>query len=143
MKANRGRGLLVLLTAVGASASARAAEPSVEVLMDSARTVLQQPFDYPVGEARFQAVLVTVPPGGVLPRHSHPVPVLGYVLEGLLTVTYDGGVTRTYRAGEAIIEAFRTAHRGHNPAAVEARLLAVYATATDVPGTEIAELPAD
>ena len=42
-------------------------------------------------------------PGSKTPRHTHPVPLLGTVIEGELTMTI-GGVEKVYKTGESFIE---------------------------------------
>jgi quercetin dioxygenase-like cupin family protein len=50
------------------------------------------------------AVEVTYPPGGSSIPHSHPCPVLGYVLQGAVRMQVKGGALSTYRAGESFYE---------------------------------------
>jgi quercetin dioxygenase-like cupin family protein len=50
-------------------------------------------------------VEVTYPPGGSSAPHSHPCPVIGYVLKGAVRMQVKGGAPSTYKAGESFYEA--------------------------------------
>jgi quercetin dioxygenase-like cupin family protein len=50
-------------------------------------------------------VEVTYPPGGSSTPHSHPCPVLGYVLKGAVRMQVEGGALSIYTAGESFYEA--------------------------------------
>src|SRR5580704_959490 len=50
-------------------------------------------------------VEVTYPPGGSSTPHTHPCPVIGYVLKGAVRMQVKGGVPATYTAGESFYEA--------------------------------------
>jgi quercetin dioxygenase-like cupin family protein len=54
------------------------------------------------------------------------VPLFAYILEGELTVDYGEHGKRSYRAGDAFMEAMAIAHHGSNPGSQPVRLLAVY-----------------
>jgi quercetin dioxygenase-like cupin family protein len=47
---------------------------------------------------------VTYPPAGFSHPHSHPCPVVGYVVEGALRFQVEGEPERTYSAGESFYE---------------------------------------
>jgi quercetin dioxygenase-like cupin family protein len=47
---------------------------------------------------------VSYRPGGSSPPHSHPCPVIGYVVEGALRVQVKSQSGATYRAGESFYE---------------------------------------
>jgi len=49
-------------------------------------------------------VEVTYGPGGSSPAHSHPCPVIGYVVEGAYRTQVKGEPEATYRAGESFYE---------------------------------------
>ena len=50
-------------------------------------------------------VEVTYGPGGSSPPHSHPCPVIGYVVEGAYRTQVKGEPEAIYRAGESFYEA--------------------------------------
>jgi quercetin dioxygenase-like cupin family protein len=49
-------------------------------------------------------VEVTYPPGGYSAPHSHPCPVIGYVLKGAVRMQVKGGTESIYRAGDSFYE---------------------------------------
>ena len=49
-------------------------------------------------------VEVTYPPGGSSSPHSHPCPVIGYVLKGAVRMQIKGGTEGVYRAGDSFYE---------------------------------------
>jgi len=55
-------------------------------------------------------VEVTYPPGGSSAPHSHPCPVIGYVLHGAVRMQVKGGVESVYQAGESFYEAPNGVH---------------------------------
>ena len=50
-------------------------------------------------------VEVTYPPGGSSTPHSHPCPVIGYVLKGAVRMQVKGGTESIYRVGDSFYEA--------------------------------------
>lgn len=49
-------------------------------------------------------VEVTYPPGGSSAPHSHPCPVIGYVLKGAVRMQVKGGTEHLYRPGDSFYE---------------------------------------
>jgi len=49
-------------------------------------------------------VEVTYPPGGSSTPHSHPCPVIGYVLKGAVRMQVKGGAEHIYRPGDSFYE---------------------------------------
>lgn len=71
-------------------------------------------------------VAVTLAPGGSEGRHTHFGELIGYILEGELTLEQDGVPTRTYKAGESgVIDAGRI-HEGFNRGNVPVKVLATF-----------------
>jgi quercetin dioxygenase-like cupin family protein len=95
-------------------------------LLQSGVDVLGDPIVYPSGPANVTAAIVTVPPGGQTGLHNHEVPLFAYILEGELTVDYGEKGKKTYRVGEAVLEAQDWPHNGTNTGTVPMKLLAVY-----------------
>jgi quercetin dioxygenase-like cupin family protein len=58
--------------------------------------------------------------------HRHGVPLFAYILSGELTVDYGAHGRRSYRAGQAFMEAMAVAHFGVNDGQEPVRILAVY-----------------
>lgn len=55
-------------------------------------------------------VEVTYGPGESSPPHSHPCPVVGYVVEGAVRMQVKGGPETTYQAGDSFYEAPNGVH---------------------------------
>jgi quercetin dioxygenase-like cupin family protein len=55
-------------------------------------------------------VEVTYPPGGSSTPHSHPCPVIGYVLKGAVRMQVKGGTESIYRVGDSFYEAANGIH---------------------------------
>jgi quercetin dioxygenase-like cupin family protein len=113
----------------------RTTYPPLVFLLKAGNSVLGQPFAYPEGQPQVTAAIVTLMPGQETGWHRHEVPLLGYILEGALTVDYGPAGSRTYEAGDAFLEAFGSDHDGRNAGDAAMRLLAVYMGAEDVPNT--------
>jgi len=130
------KGLAFVLLLLASPALAEDAAPAayqnlLTPLLQSGTDVLGQPLAYPPGSPNVTAAIVTIPPGGRTGLHSHEVPLFAYVLEGELTVDYGDKGTKTYRAGEAVLEAQNWPHDGTNTGSVPMKLLAVYMGGSD------------
>ena len=68
-------------------------------------------------------MIVTIPPGGSTALHKHPVPIVGYIIEGELEVRAAGGKVNRYKAGDSVVEAMNHAHRGTNIGTGPCRIL--------------------
>ncbi len=124
---------LVVLAALLALAGPSRAEDRVDPyaalltpLLEGSTDILGAPLAYPEGEAKVTSAIVTLPPGGETGWHSHDVPLFAYILEGALTVDYGDKGTRTYSAGDSVLEAMDWPHNGRNLGDVPVRLIAVY-----------------
>ena len=83
-----------------------------------------RPIAYPTdGAAEITALLVEVAPGGRTVWHKHPLPCLGYMLEGELHVTLIDGRVNVFKAGEALAETVDLEHEGINPGPGPAKLV--------------------
>lgn len=129
----------VIVVMTSASTSAAPPATSVELLLETETTVLDQPFAYPAGRARITAARLTVPPGATVPLHLHPVPLFVYILQGEIVVDYGSRGTRTYRTGDTFVEAFEWSHHARNGGKGNVKLLAVYAGAAGVPNSILLE----
>src|SRR5471032_3610564 len=78
-----------------------------------------QPIAYPRdGTPEVTALLVQMAPGEETGWHQHPVPLLGYILAGELTVYQVTGEKRVVRSGEVSLESVNVVHNGVNEGAV-------------------------
>lgn len=102
-------------------------KPQVSSILDKqAQTVLDQLLQYPTGsQAQVSSAILTIAPGVSTGLHKHDAPMYAYILEGTLTVTYDGGIVKEYTAGSAILEAVGTPHNGENKTDKPVKILVV------------------
>lgn len=132
-------GAAVLLACISLTSQAQTYYP-IKELLSSGQTVIGEAVRYPSsGTPRITVAIVTVEPGAQASFHRHPVPLVAYVLEGELTVDYGAKGRRTFRQGEALIEAMDTPHRGTNSGTGIVRLLAVYIGAEGSENTVLGE----
>ncbi len=130
---NIGNSVLGLTLLAASSVLAEESYPPLDILLSSTISVLGQPIEYPKGQAKITAAIVTMQPGASTGRHKHDVPLFAYILEGEISVDYGVDGEKTYTAGDSFIEAFQTEHDGRNTGTSVARILAVFAGAE---GTE-------
>lgn len=99
----------------------------VQELLVTGKTVVGENIQYPTtGAPKITVALVTVAPGAPAAFHRHPVPLVAYILEGELTVDYGEKGVKTFRQGDALVEAMNVPHRGMNLGGGIVKLLAVY-----------------
>jgi quercetin dioxygenase-like cupin family protein len=107
----------------------RAADDYARVvnLFDGSKNIVGETLVYPeTGPAKVTSLIVTMKPGETTGPHRHGVPTYGYILEGQVTVDYGTDGKRTYRKGEAFMEAETVAHDGTNDGDVPVRILVVF-----------------
>lgn len=113
------------------AASTPAAEPQhgypAKPLLSTGKTVTGEAIRYPTtGPAQVTAAIVTIAPGARTVVHRHGVPLFAYILDGEVTVDYGDRGKRTYRQGDAFMEAMAVPHSGINSGTAPVRILAVY-----------------
>ncbi|MGA3225505.1 MAG: cupin domain-containing protein [Acidobacteriaceae bacterium] len=82
---------------------AAAADPPPEARV---RTVFSQGLpQMDATHLQVTTVEVTYPPSGSSTPHSHPCPVIGYVLKGAVRMQVKGGTESIYRVGDSFYEA--------------------------------------
>lgn len=133
--AARSAALVLAVLGAATGAAAKDSYPPLEVLLQSSVTDIGQPFEYPDGQARITAVTVTMEPGQQTGWHVHQVPMYAQILDGELTVDYGPDGKRTLKAGDSIVEAFRSRHKGVNTGTVPVKILVVFAGAEGVANT--------
>jgi quercetin dioxygenase-like cupin family protein len=88
---------------------------AVKTLAQTTVNSLGQPIAWPQGGTpEVTALLVEMAPGEEFPWHKHPVPLLGYIFTGELTVYQITGEKRVVRTGEVSLESVDVVHRGVN-----------------------------
>jgi quercetin dioxygenase-like cupin family protein len=119
--------LLVLVFAAADRAGAEDGGPAAVPLLSTGTTIVGETLHYPTsGPAHVTAAIITLAPGAKTIVHKHGVPLFAYILEGELTVDYGDRGKRTYRQGEALMEAMNVAHFGVDTGARPVRILTVY-----------------
>ena len=105
--------LPLMLTAGGAQA-ATAQGVQTKVLVKSTSAWNGRIYEkYDEGRPELTVTRVTIPSHTRLPWHTHPMPNVGYILSGHITVEDRAtGQKKIFRAGEAIPEQVNAAHRG-------------------------------
>jgi quercetin dioxygenase-like cupin family protein len=87
-----------------ASAAVQGAR-SASQLEPRARTVFHHALSALDGtRLQVTTVEVTYPPGGSSMPHTHPCPVIGYVLHGAVRMQVQGGPESLYKAGDSFYE---------------------------------------
>lgn len=99
----------------------------VQELLVTGKTIVGEDIQYhTTGVPKITVAVVTVAPGAPAAFHRHPVPLVAYILEGELTVDYGPKGVKTFRQGDALVEAMNVPHRGMNLGSGMVKLLAVY-----------------
>lgn len=122
--------IVILAVTIFAAANPSHAEdrgyPSVP-LLSTGTTIAGETLHYPTGgPAHVTAAIITLGPGAKTILHRHGVPLFGYILDGELTVDYGDRGKRTYRKGDAFMEAMDVPHFGVDTGKDPVRILAVY-----------------
>lgn len=110
-------------------------------LLETDTDIIEQPIVYPPGTSEVTAAVVTIEPGAETGWHTHEVPLFVRVLAGEVTVDYGSKGTKTYKAGEAIMEAMNWPHNGINKTTAPVRILAVYMGSDEKTNTATAPGP--
>jgi len=115
-----------LAVALGAGSASSQGYPLTGT-QSMSKTILGEDIVYPrTGKAVVTSAIVTVAPGERTVLHRHGVPMFAYILDGELAVDYGSHGRRTYRPGDAFVEAMAVAHFGHNTGFQPVRILVVY-----------------
>ena len=88
------------------------------------KVVLQQDLKMPGYETVVMEVSLAV--GGREGRHTHPGTLIGYLLQGELTLEVEGQPTRVYKAGEAALIPAGAVHEGRNTGSVPTKVIATF-----------------
>jgi quercetin dioxygenase-like cupin family protein len=113
---------------------------AAQTLFQSALNSTGQIIAYPrEGTPEVTAFLAEMAPGEETGWHSHPVPLLGYLFEGQLSVVQVTGEKRIVRAGEVSLESVGVVHNGVNEGTVPCKMIVFVVGLKDVPFTIAAE----
>jgi quercetin dioxygenase-like cupin family protein len=113
---------------------------TVTPLWQTSVNSIGQPIVYPQGGTpEVTAFLVEMAPGERTPWHQHPVPLLGYILEGELTVQLASGGQRVMKTGQISHEGVDVIHQGISTGAVPVKIIVFAIGLQNVPMTIIEE----
>jgi quercetin dioxygenase-like cupin family protein len=106
------------------------AQPQSEI---QRKSLLQQDSTIP----GYQAIMniVEIPAGAREVRHTHPGPLAGYILEGILVLEHEGRPTATYKAGDGFLVEAGKIHQGINMGNVPVKILATLMVEKGKPAT--------
>lgn len=91
---------------------------------------------YPQGRPEISVLKITVPPRTELDWHTHPIPNVGYVLSGYITVEkLSDGSQKTICTGDTLPETVESPHRGFT-GEESVTLIVFYAGAQGLPLSE-------
>ena len=93
------------MLAVLALVTLAAAAPATQ-----SRVVLERQLPGPPGQPYVRLVEVTYPPGASSSAHTHPCPVVVFVLDGAVRTRVGAAPEAVHRAGETFVEAAGDAH---------------------------------
>lgn len=117
--------LLLCLACLGDAAAGNAANVKVTPVLTTTKTATGQPLVLPNQNPQVIVTTMEIAAGAKLARHMHPFARYAYVLQGEVTVEYEGGQRQTFRTGEFIVEAIGVWHFGTNTGTVPLRLLVI------------------
>ena len=111
---------LMAATALILAATAAPAQP-----VGSARTELQR-HDLSIPGREVVQTVVSLAPGTVAPRHSHPGEEIIYVLTGIWVYQLDGQPEKTLKAGDVLYVPYGVVHSARNIGTETGTELATY-----------------
>jgi quercetin dioxygenase-like cupin family protein len=88
------------------------------------KIVLQQDLKMPGYETVVAEVTLAV--GAREGRHTHPGTLIGYLLQGELTLEVEGQPTKVYKAGDAALIPAGVVHEGRNTGSVPTKVIATF-----------------
>jgi len=116
---------LLHVLAASATISVLAIAPAGDAQVGLERkTVLQQDLSMPGYETVVMEVTLAV--GGREGRHTHPGALIGYILEGEITLEVEGQPTRVYKPGDVGLIPAGAVHEGRNTGSVPTKVLATF-----------------
>lgn len=110
-------------------------------VLKAQQTWIGEDIIYPAGHAEVSGVVIEMAAGGETGWHKHPVPSVGYLMEGELEVHFKNGDVKKLRAGEAAAEAVNVWHNGVNVGEGPVKLVVFYMGTPNIKLTE--QLQAD
>jgi quercetin dioxygenase-like cupin family protein len=102
-----------MLTTLAAALLSAVPAPQTTPIVDTDRTMADQPLAVPSGPLRIVATRIVLPAGSTIGTHMHLWARYVYIESGEVQLILAGtGETRTYKAGEMIVEPLGKWHSG-------------------------------
>lgn len=119
--------IILLLCAVFITAHAQHNSKAINVTKTPPKVIFKQLINTEdLKNQEVTVVVVTIAPGEVSSPHIHPIPTVGYVLEGEVEMNFNGK-THRFKKGEAFYEVPNETHKGtKNLSATKDAKLLVY-----------------
>ena len=115
---------------------------ALKPLLQTTVNSIGQSIAYPEsGTPEITALLIEMAPGEETGWHSHPVPLVGYIMSGELTVYQITGEKRVVPAGENSLESVGIVHNGVNEGSVPCKMIVYVLGLKGMPFTVAAEPP--
>ena len=108
---------------------AKPLKPQVTVLHSSSKSSAGEVISYPKGTPKLTIAQVIFPVGGILPKHTHPAPLIVHIMSGEVTSERPNGKKVVYKAGDTFVEATNSPHTVTNTAKTPTIVYAVIAGA--------------
>ena len=94
----------VALLLINPSISIAAVSPvDVQEIFTSSENIDGDNFKYPKGKAEMRLIRVEIENGATILMYSHPVPLLGHIESGELTLSENTGISRTFKEGDSFV----------------------------------------
>lgn len=116
---------------------------NVKEIFSGDETAAGEKVVFPQSNPSVKAMVVTMAPGEETAWHQHHAPLFAYVLQGEITVTYEGIGKKVYRAEDGFLEAMDVTHKGKNTGEGEARILTVFLLGDDGKPTVLENAPGE
>lgn len=107
-------------------------QPLLQTTVNSTGQAIEYPRD---GTPEITALLIEMAPGEETGWHSHPVPLVGYIMSGELTVYQITGDKRVVPAGQNSLESVGVVHNGVNEGSVPCKMIVYVLGLKGVPFT--------
>lgn len=106
-------------------------------------TVAGEKVSFPQTDPSVKSLIVSMDPGEKTAWHQHGAPMFAYILQGEITVTYEGLGKKVYREGDGLLEAMHVTHEGQNTGEGPARILTVFLLGDNGTPTVIEDAPGE
>ncbi len=96
-----------------------------EILLDTNHTILNQSLTYPQNTPNIVTKIITIPKNAETGFHTHDEILIGYILQGEITVDYGEHGKKVYSKGDSLIEVIDILHNGINLGNIDAKIFVV------------------